>query len=336
MEPGLVDIFLEIGKRGNWGKGFEKPEELSARIECYSKKLMNEFDTHSVWRFQLQLINWLENVNKLKDKYLLLNSLSYFTFFNREQCNALYREALYGPTYKWLIDIKNYEITDPKLNNKLNKSIDQTCFSAATDSMDIATFRHVCGNVKTLHQTWFAYVNRKDSRKKIKEKVELCKKDLNDRKFKQIVVLDDFIGTGRQTEGVIDFLGYFQEWPILFIPLLVCPQGDFAISEHLREKRLQHISYEPVSILPWELILADDRLPDSKPYLPQLDNLKKFAEAIHEKIFDKDDPKVLGYLGYGDIGALFAKYSNCPNNTLPLYHDESNRWIPLFKRSKRK
>ena len=337
MEQSLIDIFLEIGERSDWGEHFESPEILRARIECYSSKLMHTYDPHyTVWDFQIQLLKWLNNADSIEDKYLLINSLSYFTFFNRDQCAALYREALYGPTIRWLIDIENYDITDIHLNDRIKKSIRQTFFSAATDSMNISDFRHTCG-LSGSPLIWRAYVNKKDTEKEIITKVASCKKDLRDGKYKQIVVLDDFIGSGDQTEGVIDFLGHFQEWRILFIPLLVCPQGNEAIIKHLKDKTYHHISYEPVSVLPWELILSDKRPLDSKPYPRLLAELKAFAEAIHERVIgqNKTTPQKTEYLGYKSNGALFAKFTNCPNNTLPMYHKKSDCWEPLFLRSDR-
>jgi hypothetical protein len=332
MEKELTELFMKIGECGDWPKYFESPETLKEKISCYSSKLMNEYDPGgTAWDFQLKLISWLKNVDNIQNKYLLLNSLSYFTFFNRRQCIALYREALYGPTVRWLIDIGEHDITDPQLNDRINESIRQTCFSAATDSMNISDFRHACDLSSDSSKTWRTYLNPEDSAEQRNAKAEACKKDLCDTGYKQIVVLEDFVGTGMQTDDVIDFLGSFQEWPILFIPLLVCPQGSSAISRHLSEKGYHHIKYKPVSVLPWELILAEDRPEGSEPY-PLLGELKEFAKGIHEKVIGSDNSGGFGYLGCGGIGALFAKYTNCPDNTLPLYHNDNRQWKPLFLR----
>jgi hypothetical protein len=336
MEKELTELFMKIGECGDWPKYFESPETLKEKIACYSSKLMNEYDSGGlVWDFQLKLIKWLKNVDDIKDKYLLINSLSYFTFFNSDQCKALYREALSGPTIRWLIDIEKYDITDKLLNDKLSESINLTCFSAATDSMSMETFRHVCKPVNTISQTWLAYAERGDNEEKRNREVQLCENQLRETGYKQIVVLEDFVGSGSQIKNVLDFLGCFQEWPILFIPLLVCPQGNSAISKHLSENKFHHITYEPLSVLPWELILADERPADSTLYPPLLGELKKFAEAIHKKVVGLEGAEALNYLGFGKVGALFAKYTNCPDNTLRLYHNKSDLWEPLFLRRDR-
>jgi len=331
MEEKLIDIFTKIGERSKWPKYFDDSETLRKKIECYSSRLMNIYDSGgTAWDFQHQLIKWLNNVDSIKNKYLLINSLSYFTFFNRGQFIALCREALCGPTVKWLIDIENYDITDPLLNSQINQSISLTLFSAATDSMSINDFRHACKpmTVKTTGQTWLDYIKHIDSEEEKKVKAQSYQKLLHNKGYKRIVVLEDFVGTGNQIKNILDFLGCFKKWPILVIPLLVCPQGNSAIPKHLRKRGYDHISYEPVSILPWELILADKRPKDSMLYSPLLTELKKFARITHEKLG-------IGYLGYKKVGALCAKYANCPNNTLPLYHNKSDKWEPLFERSDR-
>jgi hypothetical protein len=96
MEKRLQDIFIEIGERNDWPKCYMKPEILKLKIESYTEKLMNIYDPVSLWDFQLYLLKWLDNVETIDEKFLLLNSLYYFTFFNREQCNTLYLEALRG------------------------------------------------------------------------------------------------------------------------------------------------------------------------------------------------------------------------------------------------
>jgi hypothetical protein len=102
----------------------------------------------------------------------------------------------------------------------------------------------------------------------------------------------------------------------------------------LRTKKYDHISYEPISMLPWELILTDDRPVDSNNLPLLLADFKEFAKKIHTRVIGTDIHGSSGYLGYKDTGALFAKYTNCPDNTLPLYHEKENKqWSPLFPRS---
>jgi len=330
-----MELFIEIGECTNWDDYYEHPEILRSKIECYSDKLMNKYDPESAWNFQLYLLNWLENAETTEEKYLFLNSLSYFTFFNREQCNALYLEALHGPIFKWLIDKKNLNILDESIDDILSEKIKSTFISAATDSTNISTMRHICGLHLHSPYTWHLFINPDDEEEKINN-INFCKKYLRKQGYEQIVVLEDFIGSGNQTKGIIDFLGNFPEWEILFIPLLICPQGDIAISKHLRTKGYNNISYEPISILPWELILADERPPDSNKLPDLLIKLKEYAKNNYTRVIGKEIDGFDGYLGYKDIGALFAKYTNCPNNTLPLYHENRNKkWKSLFPRSER-
>jgi hypothetical protein len=336
MNDRLTDFFIETGKRNDWPEYYLDSRILESRIEFYAEKLMDRFDPAPVWDFQLYLLKWLENVETIEEKFLLINSLSFFSFFNREQCNALYLEALHGPILRWLIEINDLDILDKDINDKINECVEPTFISAATDSTDISAMRHVCDLQVNHTKIWHSYINEHDNEEQRNRKIESCKNDLINWGYRQIVVLEDFIGTGKQTKDIIDFLGNFQEWRIIFIPLIICPQGDKVITEHLRTKRYDHIFYEPISRLPWELILSDDRPPDSKKLPQLLVDLKEYARGIHTRVTGPDSDGSAGYLGYKGTGALFAKYTNCPDNTLPLYHYKRNEhWSPLFPRSDR-
>jgi hypothetical protein len=336
MEQKLQELFLEIGKRKKWPEYYENSVILSSKIECYAEKLMNVYDPAPMWNFQLYLLNWLDNVKTIKEKFLLLNSLSYFAFFNREQCNALYLEALHGPIKKWLIDIKDLNILDEDIDEILSEKIESTFISAATDSTDISTMHHICGFPMKHTYIWYSFINPTDDENEIKRKIDSCKNDLHEWKYEQIVIIEDFVGSGTQSIEVIDFLGNFPEWKILFIPLLICPQGDMAITKHLYTKEYNHIIYEPISKMPWELILAEKR-PHGSNCLPNLlDDFRKYARKIYTKVMGTKISGSKGYLGYKETGALFAKYTNCPDNTLPLYNEKENKyWKPLFPRSAR-
>jgi len=336
MVQRLQELFIEIGKRKKWPECYENSVILRSRIECYAEKLMDSYDPAPMWNFQLYLLNWLDNVETMEEKFLLLNSLSYFVFFNREQCNALYLEALHGPIFKWLIDINDLNILDENIDEILSEKIETTFISAATDSTDISTMHHICGFPMKRTYIWHSFINPTDDEDEINRKIDSYKNDLHEWKYEQIVVLEDFVGSGTQSIEVIDFLGKFPEWKILFIPLVICPQGDIAITEHLYTKEYNHISYEPISKLPWELILADDRLPDSNKLPDLLNKLKEYARNNYTKVIGTEIGGSEGYLGYKKTGALFAKYTNCPDNTLPLYNEKENKnWNPLFPRSAR-
>jgi len=342
VEKELFELFNKIAERNDWPEHYEKPEILKLRIEYYAKKLMDKYDSAGqLWDFLLFLKNWLKNTDSIDEKILLINSLSYFTFFNTDQCKSLYTEALYGPIFKWLIEIKNYDILDKELNDKINESIQHTYISAATDSADITAMSHTNDLRLDNMITWRSYIKNiktepEETKEKIKKiKIELCKNDLSNYGYKQIVVLEDYVGTGDQIKDVIDFFGSFTEWKILFVPLVICPQGDNAIIKILNDNKYNHISYEPLSILPWELILSDDRPSNSNELKQILVDLKEYAKNNYNKVMgtEIDSPQ---YLGYKNTGSLFAQYTNCPDTTLPLFHHKENlNWHPLFPRSER-
>ncbi|WP_458367887.1 phosphoribosyltransferase-like protein [Marinobacter shengliensis] len=58
--------------------------------------------------------------------------------------------------------------------------------------------------------------------------------------------------------------------------------------------------------------------------------------CYHKILEDVTEGEIEGEeFGYSKIGSLVALYSNCPNNTPPMYHHLSTNWSPIFPRSSR-
>jgi hypothetical protein len=147
--------------------------------------------------------------------------------------------------------------------------------------------------------------------------------------------MEDFIGSGRQIKGVIDFMSMLTDFEILILPLVICPQGDKTIKDYLAEKEAANLSYSPVIVMPWDFVLDNNR-PAENEMNRILKELSVFAKENHSRVLG-DSGRQVPFLGFNDVGALFAKYTNCPNNTLPLFWftDLSSDWNPLFPRIER-
>lgn len=333
MSTILEELFIEIGERSDWPEYYDKVEIVRSRIDCYANKLIEEYDPVQMWDFKRQVERWISNIDNVNEKFMLLNSLTYFIFFNRDHYDALYREALNGVITQWLIDINRIDICAMSLDADIEKAIKSTLFSAATDSMEISVFCHTNDITTKYRPVWFGIIEKEDTLEQLQQKADRWTTTIKRWGQKQVVVLEDFIGSGNQIKPLIAFLASMHELNTLIVPLTICPQGDSAIREYIEQNNFKNVSYTPVTVLPDDLVLGGD----NANYNEILIGLKKFAKDYHSKVIGTSQRTPPPYLGYGDIGALFAKYTNCPNNSLPLFwYDENLDWVPLFRRNERK
>lgn len=333
MLNNLEELFIEIGERSDWPECYDKVEIVRSRIDCYADKLIEKYDPIQMWDFKRQVERWLNNIDDVDEKFMLLNSLTYFTFFNRDHYEALYREALNGVIAQWLIDINRIDICTMNLDANIEKAIGSTLFSAATDSMEISAFCHTNGITNKERSVWFGEIDKEDTLEQLQQKANEWSAKLKRWGRKQVVVLEDFIGSGKQIKPLIDFLASMNELKTLIVPLTICPQGDYAIRKHIEQNNLKNVFYAPVTVLPDDLVLGKDTENRNEILI----RLKKFAQDYHDRVIGTSRRTSPTYLGFGGIGALFAKYTNCPNNSLPLFwYSENEDWTPLFRRNERK
>ena len=334
MSTILEELFIEIGERSDWPECYDKVEIVRSRIDSYANKIIEKYDPIQMWDFKRQVERWLDNIDDVDEKFMLLNSLTYFTFFNRDHYEALYREALNGAITQWLIDINRIDICTMSLDADIEKAIGSTLFSAATDSMEISAFCHTNGITNKNRPVWFGVVDKEDTLEQLEQKANEWSAQLKRWGRKQVVVLEDFIGSGNQIRPLIYFLASMYEFKTLIVPLTICPQGNYAIREYIKQKELKNIFYAPVTVLPDDLVLGKDNEDRNEILI----RLKEFAQNYHDKVVGTSQRTTAPtYLGFGDIGALFAKYTNCPNNSLPLFwYGENVDWAPLFRRNERK
>ena len=60
--------------------------------------------------------------------------------------------------------------------------------------------------------------------------------------------------------------------------------------------------------------------------------LERFLCAQKSRLGAKSDKQMFGF---EETGAKVVMFSNCPNNTLPIFHAETSSWTPLFPRVNR-
>ncbi|SOC58364.1 phosphoribosyltransferase-like protein [Ornithinimicrobium cerasi] len=281
-------------------------------------QLFNEFEPTSYEGkdFQKRRIEWLTQADTEQDQELLKHLLSRLYYVSRMEYRQLMTDAFRGPIRRWHLDLLG-RTTDFEI---AHSDYDATWFTAISDSLEIARFHHVNRlQGKRLRPDWRTLTKLGDR--------EAIANFCRDKGIQQIVILEDFVGTGAQAEKAIRFAcETLPERPILFVPLIVCPSGHERIQELTSE--YMNLHYSPFVVAPSAAILGPVAGLDENARDAELRQLVRRTARRTTK--DAESP-----FGYMDTGALIVLFTNCPNNTLPIIHNETSRWRPLFPRSVR-
>jgi hypothetical protein len=144
--------------------------------------------------------------------------------------------------------------------------------------------------------------------------VELVRKNLTAKDT--LVFIDDFSGTGQQIT---------KHWPVLAeliasearCHLLLTAATDHAIKKIKSETELRlHVSFV--------LNQTDNIFHDS---CDRFSKKEKKSVEKYCKLADRRNPK-----GWGSCGLLFVLSHKTPNNTIPILHVNTRKWVGLFPR----
>ena len=154
---------------------------------------------------------------------------------------------------------------------------------------------------------------------------------INDNAIKNIVLLEDFVGSGNQINKVVEIIGSkFANINFLIVPLIICPRGASRMHDWMQAK---NIKVAPVLVLPDEIFVDNKNT--------NFDSIYHFAKKYYyllsnESELEKHSRKPpFHYLGFKKTGGLIVIYSNTPNNSIPLIHYASDDWKPVFPRHDR-
>ncbi|WP_417726210.1 hypothetical protein [Roseovarius sp.] len=284
------------------------------------KELFDEYEPNKYESFDDCLAKWLSNVDDEDARMRMFKLLGHMFFVGKKQSDALSRSAFSDQTTRWLVDTLNLDITDPKLKQTIDQAVRQTWFCPITDSLRINGFLKVNGLHGHSHRPDWRSLEQFGDAARVRNYVV-------QESIERLVLLEDFVGTGSQMSSTVRWAS--QTLPnveILVIPLICCPEG-VATGERLAQQ-LNNVTFSATLSLRHELFIQEN---------PQQNEPNAFSE-IRDVI-----QRVQGRLGvwqgapygYGGTGALVALYSNCPDNTLPLVHSQTDTWNPLFSRIRR-
>lgn len=282
--------------------------------------------------FEERLHSWLFNecLND-EDRKVLIQLLPQVQFIDRDEEAALHRAAFRGPVARWLTDQFHLDIFAQDYRRHFFAACQRTWFCPLTDSMNIGLFHHLNqlpGHSlrPTLRDLVKLAAPSGKSRRAVRR---LLLEHIRIKKFERLVVLEDFVGTGKQAAEAIEFLclELRAAVPMLFVPLLITPSGEKRLRD-VEGKFEGDLSVIPVSVIPQgefvpSMVKRGERVPDSVV-------VRRLVRKIGNRACFVGSP-----FGFGGTGGLLVQYSNCPNTTLRPLWTETPKWTPLFPRVNR-
>lgn len=312
-----------------------KYERIQSQIKYLTTMLYDDYEISQYpphQKYASRLEDWVYNVNDEEIQKTLFELAPRIFFIGQKEYLSLYHTAFNGPIARWLIDQANIDITRDDAQSCLQSSLSSTWFCAITDSMQIARFYHVNQLEGTDLRPDFRVLTHFAKPTKV---IDYMKKQTP--KLERIVLLEDFVATGKQMKNAVRFALTLQEtspFPVLLCPLVICRSGYDRAQSLVSE--FSHLSFDPTLVLDDSVVLPQSASKNEEEFLQRLRTVvnNTYASAIGSQ-------RAKHLFGFGACqdrtgeGLMIVLYTNCPNNTLPLIHSQSEQWCPLFPRSSR-
>ena len=322
----------------------------------YYETILNELDYHAVrdWRVYLpaehpsyntsymeRLAAWIGNLTDEDDQKLLMEYALHISFFSHDDFTALYRTAMDREITRWVasqIGVRLEPAGGQALNNEVRKYIHHhTWFCPVTDSMDINEFYKVNHLKGVGHRPGFATLQMLAEKSATKDTMlasnvihYMANPSLDPQNpslpLKYLVLLEDIVGSGSQCLDAVRWAVANLGKPVLFVPLILCPNG----AKVLRDEAQQSnglLTVCPVVELRRSDLLGSERNGEQGWQMAEM--VEDLAVRCSANVAFNYPP-----FGYNDTGCSLVTFSNTPDNTLPMIHDNARtgNWIPLFPR----
>jgi hypothetical protein len=305
-------------------------QEVLVLVQQLADELFSQYEptTGPHPNFWQRLDRWLSTELPTEQQKTLFKFIPYLFFVGNCELNSLYRVAFNGPVARWLIDQLGLRFDEPALEQRLRDALATTLFCPITDSMRINAFYHL-NNIAghNFRPDWHSLAEMQAQQ----QVLEI----IANYGIQRIVLLEDFVGTGSQIRPAAEFAGALPtQIPVLLVPLIACPDG-VAVGQGF-ERRFAHLRFSPVLTLDAASFLKDVPTAGEPDLFPLV---RTVADDTYARIIDglsEDElAKLYGPFGFRGTGGLIILWTNCPDNTLPLIHQGSRSWKPLFPRASR-
>lgn len=264
-------------------------KHIESELE-YTVKKLSKFN-----KSQEEIEKWVIQFKTDRERILALKLLNNIRYYNEENIIDFYVLA-----HKSLF--REFEV-DPNKNLFLFVPAGGAGSSGAKCAPEYRQYNHI-------------------SELQIKNSLELNALEKN--RFKYIVFVDDFIGTGKQASDFfknIDFESLKDKGieRFFFVVWMAFEDGI-----NLIEKNHKYI----------KVISAETLNEQDKTFSPESKVFNKDEREEARNIFERYGKKLYreGPLGYANYSALISFIIKSPNHTLPVIWSDANGWTPIFKR----
>ena len=295
---------------------FYPPESISF-LKFMCQKVFDVYEPSQFKPFEYRLIEWLNNLDTEKKQKAFIAVLLDLFFIGKKEFESLYRLLANSIISSWIVDIEGIDISNPQISKLVLEKINASWICPITDSLRINAFLKVNNLMaKDIRPDWRSLRRLGDI-----NKIQAFVRSNN---IKNLILVEDFVGSGTQVKNVVKYASEnLPNTNILLAPLVVCPDGNNTLKKEV--KKYNNVDYRPTLILP-----------NSAKFPKKADASEPLHLYLHE-IFDEIEQRFdLGtsetVTGYKSTGAQVVMYSNCPNNTLPIYHQDTVLWTSLFPR----
>lgn len=315
-----------IGRTGAWSRDPEDNfVELRARLQFLAEQLFSTFEpTRGRSRFDERLEAWLDAPQDDDVARKLFGMLDHMYFVGPAEFDVLYREAFRGPIMSWLLG-PEVRLDADDLHDTIVAAVNKTWFCPVTDSMSIARFHHlnqITG--KDLRPDWRTLVEFAD--------VVKIRDYIRRNGFTRLVLLEDFIATGRQASAAVQLaIEADPTLEVLVVPLVICPTGVRRLKE-LIDGHAERVQLAPSVLLTNACLLG----PEPTPGEPgDFAGLRPVLRGLVDQVGGDGSDLDTRAFGFGKLGVLSVLFTNCPNNAPPVLHFTGNGWPALFPRTSR-
>lgn len=317
---GLIDEWLRDEKRGAAAYRLKQRYELQGRFLYEGYQPLKADPSIRDTPFLQRLSHWLDSFPSSEDSWIAFSTLRYFFYVGQQETDELYRCAVQHKLTPWLVDKGKLRLFDRNFDQNLCKLVEATFPCPVTDSLRINDLLHITRlEGQKIRPDWLS--------QKVLDNGANLKGFIAKHGIRFVALFEDFAGSGKQCEGVLEFALKTFDGPIIFIPLVVCAPAD----EKFKALALRsdgRLTYCPV------VVLSADCLIGSVPTAGEPASFEAFRTTLTS--VQKSAKFNIPAFGRDGVGSLYCSYSNCPNNSPPIYHSTRKKWPhPLFPRENR-
>ena len=231
----------------------------------------------------------------------------------------------------WLMEIEDLPFFGRDIEAKVNAAVAETAFTEITDSGRLGDFLR--WNNIAAHgprYTWEQHLRSWDRATFMQEIMHTN----SEAPRKNLVLMEDFIGSGNQMAEAVEMACSLPEdYNVLLCPIVICPDG--ARRARALVEKHRHLKYSPVMELPENTFISTHSVAGEHDHHTLI---REALVSLHAKVRGTPGswPQTTSAFGYENTGAVFCKYDNCPDNSVPILHHSSDLgWSSLFPRTPR-